>query len=142
MLPKSLARRQATSEIHDTTMAATIAQLLAAVAAIPRDELPDGDARQALADAVRAGDVIGVYKPHTYPLHNIELRDVPRDIDPRVSCADWQRWFLGGLDPAEATIAEQRARQAAAQVTAQAAAGQAQTAEPTAEPTERGGQPR
>jgi len=102
---------------------AAIAELLAAVAAIPRDELPDGDARQALSAAVRAGAVIGVYRALGFPLHNIELRDVPRDIDPRASCADWQRWTHAGVDPAAATTAEQRARQS----TAQAARGAEQS---------------
>lgn len=73
---------------HTTAEPWEIATLLDAARAIPQDELPDADARAALLAAIRAGQVIGVYRPFGAPLHNIELA-APRDIDPRITCAEW-----------------------------------------------------
>lgn len=100
-----------------------IAELIATINQIPRDELPDGPAREALVEAVRVGEVIGVYKPHTFMLYNIELAGVPRDIDPRVSCVDWRAWWDAGKNPTAAHIAERRAAQLQARLELQGGQG-------------------
>lgn len=66
-----------------------IAELLAAVDRIPRVELYDWIARAALLEAIRAGEVIGIYKPFGSILHNIELRHDLIAGDPRLSCDEW-----------------------------------------------------
>lgn len=67
-----------------------IAELLAAVDRMPRVELYDWIARAALLEAIRAGEVIGIYKPFGSILHNIELRHDLIAGDPRLSAEEWE----------------------------------------------------
>lgn len=48
-------------------------QLLADLERVSRDELPDGAARDALAEAIRCGEVDALYRPLGYRYHNATL---------------------------------------------------------------------
>jgi hypothetical protein len=63
--------------------ATDIAYLLAILARIPRREMPDGAARRALAEAIRAGRVDNLYRPACADYWNIAWRDRPAWVDPR-----------------------------------------------------------
>lgn len=102
-----------TSQDH-TPDAASVASLLEALERITRAELPDGAAREALAEAIRCGEVIGVYTPTSHTRHTIELAYLPRDIDPRTTAKQWATWWNAGKSPTTEHLAEQRAIQAQA----------------------------
>jgi len=73
--------------------------------AVPRSELPDGPARDALAEAIRAGAVIDVYRPASRDWHVLELAHTHRGGDPRRTIVEWiTAWGLSqscrGLTPA------------------------------------------
>lgn len=110
MLARIFNRRQDADEV---------AELVAAVGHISTGELPDPAARAALVAAVRAGDIIGVYTPIGYTdRHTIELAHMPRDIDPRTTCAQWCAWWQSGKHPTAEHLAEQRRQQLQARLTA------------------------
>ncbi len=110
MLARFLNRRQDADEI---------AELIAAVGRISRAELPDPAARAALIAAVRAGQVIGVYTPAGHQdRHTIELAHMPRDIDPRTTCAQWCAWWRAGKHPTAEHLAAQRTEQLRARLAA------------------------
>lgn len=94
-----------------STREMVVADLIRAVARIPRTELPDGAARDALIEAIRCGEVIGVYTPHACHRYNIELAGMPRGIDPRITAAQWRAWWDAGKHPTDAHVAERRAEQ-------------------------------
>lgn len=66
-----------------------VAYVLAELDAVPRDELPDGGAREALAAAIRHGAVDGVYRPFGADYHNITLHFVEPWTEPRRRIAEW-----------------------------------------------------
>lgn len=66
-----------------------IAQLLAALEAIPRSELPDGKLRDLLAKLVRVGSVDNIYQPFGANYHNIAWADRFPWQDPRQRISDW-----------------------------------------------------
>jgi hypothetical protein len=75
-------------QIYSDAVRGEIAALLDAARGIPQEEMPDAAARDALLVAIRAGRVIGVYRPFGSTRHNIELAG-PRDVELRISCAEW-----------------------------------------------------
>jgi hypothetical protein len=66
-----------------------IRELLATLAAIPRDELPDGDDRKCLAQLIRYGFVDNLYTPMGHTHHNIAWAFRLASADPRERIADW-----------------------------------------------------
>ena len=68
---------------------AEVARLLAALAAIPRAELPDGKARDVLAYQIRLGHVDNLYTPLGCDHHNISWGDMAAWMDPRQRVTDW-----------------------------------------------------
>lgn len=118
MLRRFLHKPQAQWSTRDQV----VAELVRVAERIPTDELPDADARQALIEAIRAGQVIGVYTPRSYARHNIELAGCPRDMDPRISAEQFTAYWRAGRTGAsvvEQHIATQRAMQRQAQDSAQ-----------------------
>lgn len=87
----------------DAPDAYEVVRVLAELDAVPRDELPDGGARNALAEAIRAGAVSDIYRQTRTSHHLIELAWVA--VEPRRRVSDWVRaWELSqrcqGLTPA------------------------------------------
>lgn len=66
-----------------------IADMLATLVSISQDDLPDGDAREALADAIRAGEVDNLYRPMGADYYNIAWAHRPAWEDPRQRLSDW-----------------------------------------------------
>jgi hypothetical protein len=85
------------------------------VGAIPLDELPDGDDRTALADAVTRGDVEDIYQPCAANYHNATIPGLPSWVDPRLKVKTWAQWRREGRDIRATMIADARARADAAQ---------------------------
>lgn len=73
----------------DPAEAADTRALLASLAAIPREELPDGDDRDALAWLISHGFVDNLYTPFGCPTHTIAWSHRPAWRDPRETVADW-----------------------------------------------------
>lgn len=65
-----------------------LADLLARLARIPRDELPD-DARAGLVEAIRAGQVDNLYRPLGCDHWNISWANRPAWVDPRQNIMSW-----------------------------------------------------
>jgi hypothetical protein len=104
---------------HRQQRVGEFAELERAVQRISRAEIPDAAARSALAAAVRAGAVIGVYVPAGYQdRHTIELGHLPPDIDPRTTCAQWVAWWRAGKNPMAEHLAAQRIEQLQARLEA------------------------
>lgn len=95
-----------------TTDPAEIAELLAAVKRIPRSELPNGAARDALIEAIRCGEVDACYTPIGHTYHNVTLAGLPRDVDPRITVAQWSQWWDAGKSPSDELLAREREAQA------------------------------
>lgn len=93
-------------ELAAAEQAAEQAALLTFLASVSRDELPDGPARAALEEAIRAGEVDGLYRPFGYRYHNVTLAGLPPYIDPRVKLAKWRAWWDAGLSPEDEALAE------------------------------------
>ena len=85
--------------------------LLDELARVP-DALLPGDTRQALAEAIRTGEIDNVYQPVAADYWNVCLADVPAYVDPRVRLDQWVAWWRAGLDAAEQVTAAYTARQA------------------------------
>lgn len=71
------------AEVADTK------RLLATLAAIPRDELPNGDDRDMLAWLIEHGYVDNLYTPFGCPTHTIAWAHRPAWRDPRERVSDW-----------------------------------------------------
>ena len=67
-----------------------VARLLAILDTIPREELPDGKARQVLITAIRMGHVDNLYRPHMATYWNISWNDLPAWMDPRQRVTEWE----------------------------------------------------
>lgn len=147
MIRRLLTWAQGASTTQDT--AVEIVELLATLAAIPQSELPDGAARDALIEAIRCGEVDGLYRPVARPHHNVTLAHLPADVDPRITVAQWAQWWRDGKNPrdellAEHTAAVARGRELLAEREAQARAFLTQRQEEErqaaqGEPSEQGG---
>lgn len=98
----------------DDTISADVSYLLNELARVPRAELPDGAAREALAAAIRRGEIDGCYRPFGATQHNLTWAHLAPTLDPRVTIAQWLDWWRAGKDPIAERIAEQCARQAQA----------------------------
>jgi len=57
---------------------------------VPRAELPNGGAREALAEAIRAGVVDRIYRPLGADYHNLTLTICEADVDPCRTIAEWR----------------------------------------------------
>ena len=66
-----------------------IQRLLATLAAIPREDLPDGDDRTALAWLIAHGFVDNLYTPFGHHEHTIAWAHRPAWRDPRETVAAW-----------------------------------------------------
>lgn len=80
------------------------------VGALPIDELPDGDDRAALADAVARGEVEDIYQPCAADYHNVTIPGLPAWVDPRVTVVTWAQWRREGRDIPATLLANARAR--------------------------------
>lgn len=81
-----------------------VGDLLATLAAISRDELPDGPDRNALAMLIRYGLVDNLYTPMGHAHHTIAWAHRPASVDPRETIAEWlaarREWEHTGVIPA------------------------------------------
>lgn len=68
---------------------ALVAELLQVLETVPRDELPDGPDRNALASAIRLGEVDNLYRPFGADYHNITWANACAEEDPRQRISDW-----------------------------------------------------
>lgn len=73
--------------------------LLATLEAIPRDELPDGLARDTLAYAITIGYVDNLYRPLGHDYWNLNWAHAAPSEDPRERVADWAQRAHLGLEP-------------------------------------------
>lgn len=78
---------------------------------IPSAALP-GDTRQALAEAIRTGEIDGLYRPFGSPEWNVTFADMPPAVDPRMSLARWVEHWQAGRSPSDAHMAAYTAAQA------------------------------
>lgn len=85
----SIPQFSAHTPAHASPDPAHIAQLLAALATVPREELPDGDDRDILAQLIHWGFVDNLYTPMGAAYHNIAWAHYPAWADPRERIADW-----------------------------------------------------
>lgn len=100
LTPRSLADRKSAAEIE---------QLLATLEAIPREELPEGSDRRALAMLIRYGLVDNLYKPFGADYHNIAWASMSPQSDPRQRVSDWlavryEFWSKPGLTGLPASL--------------------------------------
>ena len=72
-----------------------ITYLLTALDAVPRDELPDGDARAHLVECIREGLIDNVYRPMGADYHNIAWATRQPWVDPRQRISDFLANFIG-----------------------------------------------
>lgn len=81
--------------LADTPDAAHIADLLATLEHIPRDELPDGAARNDLGHVIRAGLIDNIYRPLGADYYNIAWAHFPAWEDPRQRLSEWlDEWVV------------------------------------------------
>lgn len=77
---------------------AEVAALLAELARIP-DRWTPGATRAALAEAIRTGEVDGLYKPLGASWWNVTLTGLAPTVDPRMPLTEWCAAWQAGKSP-------------------------------------------
>ncbi len=80
------------------------------VSAIPLEELPDASDRDALIQAICAGEVEDVYRPCAASYHNATIPALPAWVDPRIKVADWAALRRIGQDARSALMERDKTR--------------------------------
>ncbi len=94
-----------------TVDAASVAALLAELAGIPSTMLP-GETRGALAEAIRTGEIDGLYRPFGSTTYNATFSALAPYVDPRTPLAAWVAHWQAGRSPSDAQMAASTAAQA------------------------------
>jgi hypothetical protein len=89
MTPLSASTPNPASNSRPDQTTAHTRQLLMALAEVPRDELPNGPDREALAQLIRMGFVDNLYTPIGHAYHNIAWTHRPAWMDPRERISEW-----------------------------------------------------
>lgn len=96
-------------------ISAHIIALLDELQRIPAASLP-GDTRAALAEAIRCGEIDGVYRPHGSSEWNVTFSGLAPAMEPRMPLAQWVMLWQAGHSPVDTHIWQQTLAQIRAQV--------------------------
>lgn len=84
---------------YPTPDRAEVRRLLKELERIP-ERLTPGKTRQALAEAIRTGEIDNLYKPTGAGWWNVALAGLPPTVDMRCRLAEWIAWWQAGKSPA------------------------------------------
>ena len=87
-----------------------VTALLDELATIPPTALP-GDTHAALAEAIRTGEVDGLYRPIGSDQYNVTFSAWPTALDPRMKLSAWVAAWLSGRSPSDVHATAQIALQ-------------------------------